>query len=159
MKNISNAIKVFTHYLCNADLVLICWGSKSLVTSGMREKTKTKNGRKKKTILSFFTHKRQIVLKASLKASPNSHWRYILKNKEQKWLGVLKLDSYLPKNYFVCFNKSPLKMMKNAFYFVLKTLFVLKIFRFLSWLFSHVEKRLDYEKIRLISQFMTSQRG
>ena len=34
-------------------------------------------------------------------------------------------------------------MMKNAFYFVLKTLFVLKIFKFLSWFAGHVEKRLD----------------
>ena len=32
----------------------------------------------------------------------------------------------------------PLKMMKNAFYFTLKALFVLKIFKFLSWLFRHV---------------------
>ena len=28
--------------------------------------------------------------------------------------------------------ESPLKMMKNAFYFTLKALFVLKIFKFLS---------------------------
>ena len=28
--------------------------------------------------------------------------------------------------------ESPLKMMKNAFYFTLKTLFLLKIFKFLS---------------------------
>ena len=34
-------------------------------------------------------------------------------------------------------------MMKNAFYFTLKALFVLKIFKFLSWLFGHVAKRLD----------------
>ena len=34
-------------------------------------------------------------------------------------------------------------MMKNAFYFILNALFVLKIFKFLSWLFRHVEKRLD----------------
>ena len=33
----------------------------------------------------------------------------------------------------------PLKMMKNAFYFTLKALFVLKVFKFLSWLFSYVE--------------------
>ena len=39
--------------------------------------------------------------------------------------------------------KTPLKMMKNAFYFSIKALFVLKIFKFLSWLFGHVEKRLD----------------
>ena len=39
--------------------------------------------------------------------------------------------------------ESPLKMMKNAFYFTLKALFVLKIFNFLSGLFGHVEKQLD----------------
>ena len=33
--------------------------------------------------------------------------------------------------------------MKNAFYFTLKALFVLKIFKFLSCLFGHAEKRLD----------------
>ena len=36
-------------------------------------------------------------------------------------------------------------MMKNAFYFTSKALFVLKIFKFLSWLFSHVKKQLDYK--------------
>ena len=36
-----------------------------------------------------------------------------------------------------------LKMMKNAFYFTSKALFVLKIFKFLSWLFGHVSKWLD----------------
>ena len=40
-------------------------------------------------------------------------------------------------------NESPLKMMKNAFYFTLKAVVVLKIFKFLSWSFSLVEKRLD----------------
>ena len=39
--------------------------------------------------------------------------------------------------------ESPLKMMKNAFYFTSKVHFVLKIFKFLSWLFGHVAKRLD----------------
>ena len=53
----------------------------------------------------------------------------------------LKSDSHLPKKIcFICFNESLLKMVKNAFYFVLKALFVLKIFKFLSWLFGHVEK-------------------
>ena len=36
--------------------------------------------------------------------------------------------------------ESPLQMMKNAFYFTLKALFVLNVFKFLSWLFAHVEK-------------------
>ena len=32
----------------------------------------------------------------------------------------------------VFFIESPLKMMKNAFHFILKALFILKIFKFLS---------------------------
>ena len=54
--------------------------------------------------------------------------------------------------------KSPLKMIKNAFYFISKILFVLRIFKFLSWFFGHVSKDL-IEKIRLISNFMMSQPG
>ena len=37
----------------------------------------------------------------------------------------------------------PLKIKKNAFYFTLKALFVPKQFKFLSWRFGHVEKRLN----------------
>ena len=33
--------------------------------------------------------------------------------------------------------ESHLKIMKNVFYFILKALFVLKIFKFLFWLFGH----------------------
>ena len=39
--------------------------------------------------------------------------------------------------------ESPLKMMKNAFYFILKTFFALEIFSYLSWLFGYLEKLLD----------------
>ena len=39
--------------------------------------------------------------------------------------------------------KSPLKMMKNAFYFMSKALFVLKIFKFFPLYFGRVAKRLD----------------
>ena len=35
--------------------------------------------------------------------------------------------------------------MKDAFYFILKGFFALKIFKFLSWPFGHVEKRLDWK--------------
>ena len=38
--------------------------------------------------------------------------------------------------------ESTLKMMKNAFYFTSKVLFVLKIVKFFSSLFCHVAKRL-----------------
>ena len=34
-------------------------------------------------------------------------------------------------------------MMENAFYLTSKALFVLKIFKFLFWLFGHVAKRRD----------------
>ena len=40
----------------------------------------------------------------------------------------------------ICLIESPLKMMKNAFYFILKAPFVLKLFKFLSRLFGHVGK-------------------
>ena len=39
--------------------------------------------------------------------------------------------------------ESRLKVMKNAFYFTSKALFVLKIFKFLFWLFGHVTKQVD----------------
>ena len=39
--------------------------------------------------------------------------------------------------------ESPLKLMKNAFYFTLEALFVLKISKFLCQLLGHVEKQLD----------------
>ena len=46
---------------------------------------------------------------------------------------------------FICFNKSLLKLVKNAFHFILKALVIFKIFKFLSWLTGHVEKRLDWK--------------
>ena len=60
--------------------------------------------------------------------------------------GVFKVGlSSFKKNCFICFNESPLKMMKNVFYFILKALYVLKIFKFLSfqytyWPISHEKK-------------------
>ena len=44
-----------------------------------------------------------------------------------------KSDSHLWKKFFFnCFSESLLKMIKNLFYLILKALFVLKIFTFLS---------------------------
>ena len=40
--------------------------------------------------------------------------------------------SHSKNNCFICFSESPLKMTENAVYFILKALFVLKIFKFLS---------------------------
>ena len=45
---------------------------------------------------------------------------------------ILKSNSHLPKKCFICFNDGPSNMMKNAFYFIFKELFILKIFLFLS---------------------------
>ena len=53
----------------------------------------------------------------------------------------LKADSHFPKKvYFISFSESSLKRTKNAFYSIWKALFVLKIFKFLSWLFAHIVK-------------------
>ena len=41
---------------------------------------------------------------------------------------------------FICFNESPLRMWKNAYYFALKTLVVFEIFTFLSLIFGNVKK-------------------
>ena len=39
--------------------------------------------------------------------------------------------------------ENPLKMTKNAFYFMLNALFIIEIFKFLSWLFGYVAKWFD----------------
>ena len=44
---------------------------------------------------------------------------------------------------FICFNESPLNMTKNVFYFIVKALFILKIFKFFRAFFGDVGKRLD----------------
>ena len=60
---------------------------------------------------------------------------------------TLKMDIHFPtKIFFVCFDESLLKMMKNVFYLILKALFVLEIFKFLSWLLGHVEKTTWLER-------------
>ena len=43
-----------------------------------------------------------------------------------------KVGLSLFKLKIICFNDSPLKMMKNTFYFISKAIFVLKISKFLS---------------------------
>ena len=50
------------------------------------------------------------------------------------------------KNCVICSIESSLKMIKNPFYFILNVFFVLKIFKFLSWLFGHVEKMAWLER-------------
>ena len=69
-----------------------------------------------------------------------SHMQFIFDDAETS-KSILK-GAFSGLRQFLTF-ESPLKMMKNAFYFTLKARFVLKIFKLLSWLFDHVEKRLD----------------
>ena len=49
-------------------------------------------------------------------------------------------------------------MIKNPFYFILKAPFVLKIFKFLSWLFSHVREKWIDNYNSYISQYLTKLR-
>ena len=53
---------------------------------------------------------------------------------------LLKSDPPSKKICVTCLIDSPLKLMKNAFCFILKALFVFKIFKCLSRLFGHVGK-------------------
>ena len=41
--------------------------------------------------------------------------------------------------------ESPLKLTRNAFYFTLQAVFILKIVKFLSLLLGNIEKQLDYK--------------
>ena len=70
---------------------------------------------------------------------------------QQNSIMCLKSGSHLPKNCVICLIESPLKMMKNVFYFILKALFVLKIFEFLL---RHFNQNSLIRKIRLTSKLM-----
>ena len=71
-----------------------------------------------------------------------------------------KLESHLAEtNCAICSTESPLKMMKNVVYFILKAIFVLKICKFLSWLFRSCSKIGLIREIRLTSKLMKSQTG
>ena len=43
-------------------------------------------------------------------------------------------------------NEIPLQVMENAFYFILKALFILKVLKLLSWLYGHWEKTAWLER-------------
>ena len=82
-------------------------------------------------------------------------------------LSYLKVSFLKRRNYFegalsslwqLFKTESPLKMMKNVLCFTLKSLFLLKIFKFLFWLFGHVEKQLGWKRW-LISKRRSSQPG
>ena len=84
---------------------------------------------------------------------------YLYKNEKNE---VSVLEKVLkvglsPFKKIIFFNDSPLKMMKNAIYFILKPLFVLKTFKFFVLTFWACRKNDLIRKMRLISKFMTSQ--
>ena len=56
----------------------------------------------------------------------------------------------------ICFNESPLKIIKNTFHFTLKALFVLKIFNICLDFLVTYKKRLD-QKGKVNLKIMTSQ--
>ena len=62
------------------------------------------------------------------------------------WVCILISRELLMKTCLRCILRSeienPLKMVKNAFYLTSKALSILKIFKFLSWLFGHISKQL-----------------
>ena len=63
---------------------------------------------------------------------------YKLATLVKPWL-IIKVGLLSSKKLFYFFNENPLKVMKNAFCFTLKALFLLKILKFLFWHFGHVE--------------------
>ena len=56
------------------------------------------------------------------------------------------LDSHFQKKLLYLLQWKPFKNDKKSFYFILKALFFLKIFKVLYWLFGHVEKT-DWSEI------------
>ena len=68
-------------------------------------------------------------------------------NKMKHQYDPFKVGLSLPKKKCViCFIESPLKMMKNAFFHLSFSSFILKMFKFLSWLFGHVQKTAWLER-------------
>ena len=71
-------------------------------------------------------------------------YSYIYMSNFDHWLKVGFSPS--KKKILMFFNESSLKMMKNAFYFIWKALFVLKMLTFLCWLFPLLEKTVCLER-------------
>ena len=59
---------------------------------------------------------------------------------------IIKVGLSASKNNVIRLIENPLKVIENTFYFILKAIFVLKIFKFLSWLFGHVGKTAWLER-------------
>ena len=86
-----------------------------------------------------------------------NHTTFMCKSWKKLKVGL----STYKKFVFIYFNNSSLKMMKNDFSLMLKALFVLEIFTFLSWLFWLCKKRLDKKarvnfKIYVVTDWKTN---
>ena len=89
-----------------------------------------------------------------------SRLRKMLLNLPKNFLHFIILSVTPLTNTALCRKLSKKENLKSEshppFYFILKALFVLNIYKFLSWLSGHVVKTARLE-IMLISKFMTSQ--
>ena len=91
--------------------------------------------RDKLNVKTCFTHKE--LLDKAIKKNCHEHFG-ILKNIKFELSSSKKLG-------FICFNESPLKMMNNAFYFILKAFLFLRDLQFCPDFFGYVGKQL-YKK-------------
>ena len=92
-------------------------------------------------------------------AQPQRFWTLLWAELHILLQSCLNSESHLPKkNCVICFIESPLKMVKNAFYFILK---LLSFSRYLSFChdFWSCRKNGLIRKIMLTSKFMTSEPG
>ena len=97
----------------------------------------------------------------------NAHWKWSFKpsnftsdwKKRKLFKEIKAYVHYFVSNLYFSPNDSPSKTMKNIFYFILKALFILEIFRFLYFglpLFFSVSTIVLEVDPRKISKFMAS---
>ena len=94
------------------------------------------------------------IKKLFLEISQNSQenmWKNLFSNKVADFRSISSIMkvglSPSGKNCVICFIESPLKIMKNAFYFILKALFILKIFKVFVMTFWSCSKKGVIRKI------------
>ena len=80
---------------------------------------------------------------------------FIVKKAKIFWSYVKVGLSPSKKKNVICFIERSLKMMKNAFYFILKAVFVLKIVKFFVMTFWSSRENGFIRKLRLTARFMT----
>ena len=82
-----------------------------------------------------------------------SHFFFVFRSKDHENVRAINTQEFKvglspsKTKCVICLIESPLKIMKNGFYFILKALSVIKIFKFLSQLFGHVGKTVWLERL------------